>query len=149
MSAAVNKVILVGNVGADAELRTTPSGKRVATFSLATSKQWTDAKGDKQEKTQWHKCVVWNRGEKSGLADIADRFVTKGVKLYVEGEIEYRSYEDKDGQTRYVTEIVVQQLVLCGGGTGKQQGSTEAKSAKSSLPSAAEDFEDDDSELPF
>ena len=88
-----------------------------ATFSIATSRQWSSASGEKQEKTEWHKCVAWNVGTRgTGLADVVEKYVKKGDKLYVEGRIEYRQYEDKDKQTRYVTEINVREILLLGGG---------------------------------
>jgi single-strand DNA-binding protein len=111
---SLNKACILGNVGKAPEVRTTPGGSKVATLSVATSRKWVDGKGEKQEKTEWHRLVVWNRG-KSGLADVVERYVGKGAKLYIEGAIEYRQYE-KDGQTRYITEINVSELVLLGGG---------------------------------
>ncbi|MBX3173051.1 MAG: single-stranded DNA-binding protein [Gemmatimonadaceae bacterium] len=119
MSRSLNKVTLIGNLGADPEIRTTPNGSKVAQFSLATSRQWNSQAGEKQEKTEWHKCVAWNAGSRgTGLADIIERYVKKGDKLYVEGRIEYRQYEDKDKQTRYVTEINVREILLLGGRGG-------------------------------
>jgi single-strand DNA-binding protein len=115
MSRSLNKVQLIGNLGADPEIRTTANGSKVAQFSLATSRQWNTAAGDKQEKTEWHKCVAWNSGSKgSGLADIIERYVKKGDKLFVEGRIEYRQYEDRDKKMMYVTEINVQEILLLG-----------------------------------
>ncbi|MCO4101627.1 MAG: single-stranded DNA-binding protein [Gemmatimonas sp.] len=114
----MNKAILIGNVGGDPEIRTVGTGGRVATFSLATGRQWTDQSGNKQEKTEWHRCVVWNSARGSGLADVVEKYVKKGEKIYVEGEIEYRQWQDKEGQTRYTTEIKVKELMLLGGGTG-------------------------------
>jgi single-strand DNA-binding protein len=110
----LNKVTLIGNLGSDPEIRATPGGNRVAQFSLATSRTWNDQNGVRQEKTEWHRCVVWNT-KGSSLADIVERYVKKGDKLYVEGRIEYRQWQDKDGQTRYSTEINVRELILLGG----------------------------------
>jgi single-strand DNA-binding protein len=120
VSRSLNKASLIGNVGQDPELRTTTNGVRVANFSLATSRSWNGPSGDKQEKTEWHKCVVWNsqRGTGGGLVDVVEKYVRKGEKLYVEGRIEYRQYQDKEGQTRYVTEINVRDLLLLGGRGG-------------------------------
>ena len=115
MSRSLNKVTLIGNLGNDPEVRSTTGGNRVATFSLATSRSWNDAAGAKQEKTEWHRCVVWNT-KSSQLADIVEKYVKKGDKLYVEGRIEYRQWQDKDGQTRYSTEINVRELIMLGGG---------------------------------
>ena len=117
MSRSLNKVTLIGNLGNDPEVRSTTGGNRVATFSLATSRSWNDASGTKQEKTEWHRCVVWNT-KSSQLADIVEKYVKKGDKLYVEGRIEYRQWQDKDGQTRYSTEINVRELIMLGGGSG-------------------------------
>ena len=114
MSRSLNKVCLIGNLGSDPEVRATPSGGRVAQFSLATSRTWNDQSGAKQEKTEWHRCVVWNT-KGSSLADIVERYVKKGDKIYVEGRIEYRQWQDKDGQTRYSTEINVRELTMLGG----------------------------------
>ena len=102
MSRSLNKVTLIGNLGADPEVRSTTGGNRVATFSLATSRSWSGPSGDKQEKTEWHRCVVWN-SKASTLADIVERYLKKGDKIYVEGRIEYRQWQDKENQTRYTT----------------------------------------------
>lgn len=118
MSRSLNKAILIGNVGSDPEIRTVGNGGKVASFSLATSRSWNDQTGSKQEKTEWHKCVVWNGSKGSGLADVVERYVKKGEKIYVEGEIEYRQWTDKEGQTRYTTEIRVRELMLLGGRAG-------------------------------
>ena len=117
MSRSLNKVTLIGNVGADPEVRSTSGGNRVATFSLATSRTWNGPAGDRQEKTEWHRCVVWN-AKNSSLADIVERYVKKGDKLYVEGRIEYRQWQDQNNQTRYSTEINVRELIMLGGGSG-------------------------------
>ncbi len=110
-SRSLNKVMLIGNAGADPEVRTTSGGGRVANLSLATSRTWNGPSGDRQEKTEWHKCVVWN-SKVSQLADVVEKYVRKGDRVYVEGRIEYRQYQDKDGQTRYVTEVNVRDLLL-------------------------------------
>jgi single-strand DNA-binding protein len=162
----LNKVTLIGNVGSDPEVRSTTGGNRVATFSLATSRAWNDASGSKQEKTEWHRCVVWN-SKASQLADIVEKYVKKGDKLFVEGRIEYRQWQDKDGQTKYSTEINVRELIMLGsprggggGGGGDAEGSRRAPAAKAKAGAAAaagtEDFEefpgalqDEDDDLPF
>jgi single-strand DNA-binding protein len=120
VSRSLNRASLIGNVGQDPEVRTTNNGGRVATFSLATSRSWNGPSGDKQEKTEWHRCVVWNAQRGSGLADVVEKYVRKGEKVFVEGRIEYRQYQDKEGQTRYITEINVRDLLLLGsrGGAG-------------------------------
>src|SRR5215212_7146981 len=172
MSRSLNKVTLIGNLGNDPEVRSTTGGNRVATFSLATSRSWNDAGGAKQEKTEWHRCVVWNT-KSSQLADIVEKYVKKGDKLYVEGRIEYRQWQDKDGQTRYSTEINVRELILLGGRREGEHGDDGAGAAvaapRRAVPAAApaaagtpaksasgddfEDFpgalEDTDDDLPF
>lgn len=130
MSRSVNSITLIGNVGADPEIRTTSSGTKVASFSLATSRTWKDAKGAAQEKTEWHKCVVWGSAKGDGLAGIVEKYVTKGTKLYVTGRVEYRSYENKDKQTVYVTEVNVSEVVLLGGGGERE----DADDGESNLP---------------
>jgi len=163
----LNKVTLIGNLGSDPEVRSTTGGNRVATFSLATSRSWNDASGSKQEKTEWHRCVVWN-SKTSTLADIVERYVKKGDKLYVEGRIEYRQWQDKDGQTKYSTEINVRELIMLGSGRGSGAGdmgdgaraARPAAGAKAKAGAAAgsggDDFEEfpgaleaEDDDLPF
>jgi len=163
VSRSLNKVTLIGNLGNDPEIRSTTGGNRVATFSLATSRTWNDASGAKQEKTEWHRCVVWN-SKGSQLADIVEKYVKKGDKLYVEGRIEYRQWQDKDGQTRYSTEINVRELIMLGGGRGAGGGDFDSNSgarrSAAATPAKAaaggEDFEDfpsaladEDDDLPF
>ncbi len=114
VSRSLNKAILIGNLGADPEVRSTANGSRVATLSIATSRQWKNQAGEKQEKTEWHRVVFWNT-KFSTLADIAERFCKKGDKVYVEGSIEYRSWQDREGQTRYTTEINGRELILLSG----------------------------------
>jgi len=108
-------VTLIGNVGADPEVRATPGGGRVANFSLATSRTWNDHEGTKQEKTEWHRCVVWNT-KASQLADIVEQYVKKGDRLYLVGRLEYRKWTDAEGHERYSTEINVREVIMLGGG---------------------------------
>lgn len=110
MSRSLNRATLIGNVGADPEIRTTGSGTRVANFRVATSRRYTDRNGEEQETTQWHAVVAWEK-----LAEVVERFVRKGERVYVDGEIEYRQYEAKEGGTRYVTEIRARELILLSG----------------------------------
>ncbi|MDX2122251.1 MAG: single-stranded DNA-binding protein [Gemmatimonadota bacterium] len=147
MSRSLNKVILIGNLGQDPEVRSTSGGGRVANFSLATSRQWSGQGGDKQEKTEWHRIVAWNntRGGGTGLADVVEKYVKKGDKLYVEGRIEYRSWQDKDGQTRYTTEIIASEIIMLsgkGGGAGGEGGFSPAKAAVSSAAPAKKEGKD-------
>lgn len=111
----VNKVILIGNLGKDPEVRHLESGKTVANFSLATSESYKDASGQRVDQTEWHNIVLWGK-----VAEIAERYLKKGSSIYLEGKITTRSY-DKDGITRYVTEIVGSQLTMLGGKTEQQQ----------------------------
>src|SRR4030081_2308428 len=166
MSRSLNKVTLIGNLGNDPEVRSTTGGNRVATFSLATSRSWNDASGSKQEKTEWHRCVVWNT-KSSQLADIVEKYVKKGDKIYVEGRIEYRQWQDKENQTRYSTEINVRELLMLGGGKGGGGDFDGESAGRSRAPAAAgaktsggtsgggdfEDFpgalQDTDDDLPF
>lgn len=129
MAKSINVVMLLGNVGNDPEVRSTASGVRVATLSLATSQQWTDARGEKQEKTQWHRLVVWGNNKGGGLADVVEKYVSKGDKLHVTGAIEYKQWQDKDGQTRYSTEIKVSDLVLLGSPKGNGNGGSTTRAA--------------------
>ena len=110
MARSLNKAMLIGNVGQDPEIRTIPSGARVAQFSVATNRRWNDKNGQQQEKTEWHRIVAWEK-----LVEVIERFVKKGDRIYVEGEIEYRQYQDKDGVTKYTTEIRARDVVLLGG----------------------------------
>lgn len=104
MAGSVNKVILVGNVGTDPDIRNMQSGDRVCNLSLATSESWTDkATGERQERTQWHRIVIFNQG----ILGIAERFVKKGSKVYIEGQLETRKWTDQSGQEKYTTEVVL------------------------------------------
>lgn len=107
---SVNKAILVGRLGADPELRFTSDGKPVCSFSIATSEKWIGEDGQKNEKTQWHKVICWGL-----LAENCDKYLVKGREVYVEGKIQNREYEDKDGITRYVIEIVALNVTFLGG----------------------------------
>ncbi|MDB5492353.1 MAG: single-strand binding protein [Micavibrio sp.] len=157
MAGSVNKVILVGNVGVEPEIRSMQSGDRVANISLATSETWKDKSGERQEKTQWHKVVVFNQN----IVGVVEKYVKKGAKLYIEGQIETRSWE-KDGVKQYTTEIVVKpfngQLTMLDGRSGGGMGESEqssyspapsrsGSSSSSSSPAAkVDEFED---EIPF
>jgi len=143
MARSVNKVILIGNLGKDPELRYAPSGSAVANFSLATSEQWKDQEGNPQERTSWHNIVVWGK-----LAEIAAEYLKKGRKVYIEGRLQYRDYEDKSGNKRYVTEVVVNDLVMLGSrqdGTDREEPAQGAPPAVSSTGSVSEEKDD----LPF
>jgi single-strand DNA-binding protein len=109
----VNKVILVGNLGRDAELRYTPGGAAVATLNLATTEVWNDKGGQRQEKTEWHRIVLWGK-----QAESLQEYLTKGKQIYVEGRLQTRQWDDKDGNKRYTTEIKADRITLLGGGGG-------------------------------
>ena len=128
MARSLNKVMLIGNLGADPEIRSTNSGTRVATLSVATSRSWTGAQGDQQEKTEWHRVIAWER-----LAEIVERYLKKGDRVYIEGRIEYRQWEGKDGQTRYTTEIRAREMIMLG---GRDSGGRDSKE-RSAVPSEA------------
>ncbi len=108
---SVNKVILIGNLGKDPELRYTPAGTAVATFPLATSERYRDKSGQMQEKTEWHNIVVWRN-----LAEICGKYLSKGRQVYIEGKIRNRSYTDREGNKRYITEIEADQMQMLGRG---------------------------------
>jgi single-strand DNA-binding protein len=110
MAKGINKVILVGNVGKDPETRHMPSGGSVVNLTLATSENWTDKGGEKQERTEWHRLVIFGK-----LADIAAEYVRKGMQLYIEGSLRTRKWQDKEGRDQYTTEIVVSELQMLGG----------------------------------
>ena len=115
---SVNKVILVGNLGRDAELRYTPGGAAVATLNLATTEVWNDkTSGQKQEKTEWHRIVLWGKS-----AESLSEYLTKGKQIYVEGRLQTRKWQDKDGHDKYTTEIRGDRIVLLGGGGGGGMG---------------------------
>jgi single-strand DNA-binding protein len=110
---SVNKVILVGNLGRDAELRYTPGGAAVSTINMATTEVWNDKGGQRQEKTEWHRVVLWGKS-----AESLTEYLTKGKQIYVEGRLQTRQWDDKDGNKRYTTEIRGDKVVLLGGGGG-------------------------------
>src|SRR3989442_2052121 len=130
MSRSLNKVMLIGNLGADPEVRSTNNGSRVATLSLATSRQWTGQGGEKQEKTEWHRVICWNN-KGAQLADLAEKDMKKGDKLYVEGRVEYRTWEDREKQTRYVTEIIAREVILLSPRGGVECGAEFARTRAS------------------
>ena len=114
----VNKVILIGNLGADPEVKYTPSGSAVANVNLATNESWTDRNGERQERTEWHRLVFWSK-----LAEIVGQYLRKGSKVYVEGRLQTRQWDDQSGQRRYTTEIVVNDMqMLDSRGEGGQGG---------------------------
>ena len=140
MARSLNRVMLIGNLGKDPELRYTTSGTAVATFSLATNEAWRDADGNTQERTEWHNIVAWKK-----LAEICGEWLKKGKKVYIEGRIQTRSYEDKNtGTKRYITEIVASDMLMLDGKPGSGQ---EAGPAPSGGEEAAQGK--DEGDLPF
>lgn len=133
----VNKVILLGNVGRDPEVRAMPSGENVATFSLATSRKWKGQDGNRQEETTWHNVTAFGK-----MADVVGQYVTKGKQLYIEGRIKVSDWE-KDGQKHYKTEIIVDQLTLLGS-KGDSAGAPRQERSEDPAP---QHIEDDD--IPF
>jgi single-strand DNA-binding protein len=114
----VNKVILIGNLGRDPEVRSTPSGQSVASFTLATNRKWKDKNGQKQEQTEWHQIVCWGR-----QAEVAGQYLTKGKQIYVEGRLQTRSWDDKQsGEKRYRTEVICDNFQMLGGRGGDFEG---------------------------
>jgi len=139
--ASVNKAILIGNLGKDPELRYTPSGQAVATFSIATTEKWRDKEGQQQENTTWHNIVCWARN-----AEIANEYLSKGKPVYIEGRIQNRSYEDKDGVKKWMSEVVVQRLQLLG---YKSDQSRPSQPPSGTPPEPPADVSTDDDDLPF
>lgn len=107
----INKVILIGNLGNDPEMRYTQTGKQVCNFSVATTERWTGPDGNKQEQTEWHKIVAWGR-----LAEICGQYLRKGGRVYIEGKLQTRKWQDQNGQDRYATEIVANDMKMMDGG---------------------------------
>lgn len=127
--AGVNKVILVGRLGADPEIKSVSSGQNVARFNVATSENWTDREGQKQERTEWHRIVVWGK-----LADLCGKYLAKGRQVYVEGRLQTRQWEDQQGQKRYTTEIVATTIQFLG------EAGAERSMSASSTSTNANDF---------
>lgn len=161
--ASVNKVILIGNLGRDPEVRYAPSGAAVCNVSIATTRQWKDKSGEKREETEWHRVVFYDR-----LAEIAGEFLKKGRPVYVEGRLKYGKYTDKDGVERYTTDVVATEMQLLGGreGGGASAGDEESytrtresapparqaptRQAPAPKPAAAPgNFDDMDDDIPF
>jgi single-strand DNA-binding protein len=145
MSRGINKVILVGHLGADPETRYMPSGKAVTNVRIATSEGWTDKQtGDKQERTEWHSVVMFER-----LAEIGAEYLRKGSQVYIEGQLRTRKWQDKEGKDRYTTEVVCREMQMLGGNRGEQgqQRQQQPASTRTTEPPAGDDGFDDD--IPF
>lgn len=145
MSKGVNKVILVGNLGRDPEARTTESGKAIANITVATSESWRDkTTGQNQEKTEWHRCVAFGR-----TAEVISQYLHKGSKVYIEGSLQTRKWQDQQGQDRYTTETVVRDMqMLDSRGGGQQSGGQQRQQAKADgyQPQGDDSY---DSDIPF
>lgn len=148
MARSLNKVMLIGNVGAEPEIRQTGSGTKIAKVSLATNRSFSDRSGQQQEKTEWHRLTFFDR-----LADIVEQYVHKGDRMFAEGRLEYSQTEDDQGATRYWTDIVVRDMVMLGssgpsegGGDFSRQRSSRAGGA---APATSSPFSDEDDDLPF
>ncbi|MCK4568731.1 MAG: single-stranded DNA-binding protein [Bacteroidales bacterium] len=140
--AGINKVILVGNLGRDPEVRTLENGAKVANFTLATSESYKNKEGQRVTQTEWHNIVLWR-----GLAEIAEKFLRKGNQVYIEGKIKSRSWEDKDGNKRYTTEILGDNLTMLGGRRDSDNSNSDSTPVEDKAPDAKAGDEKDD--LPF
>ncbi len=144
---SVNKAILVGNLGRDAELRYTPGGAAVATLSLATTEIWNDKSGQRQEKTEWHRIVLWGK-----QAETLQEYLLKGRQIFVEGRLQTRKWDDRDGNTKYTTEVRADRVVLLGrrddaGGGGPRPERQEQQQAPAMSGAPAPELTEDD--IPF
>ena len=146
---SVNKVILVGNLGRDAELRYTPGGAAVATLNMATTEVWNDKSGQRQEKTEWHRVVLWGK-----TAESLSEYLTKGKQIYVEGKLQTRKWKDKDGNDKYTTEVRGDRVVLLSGGARGDGARSEGASRSTASdefshgePAGGVELSDDD--IPF
>ena len=140
MARGINKVIIVGNLGADPDSRAMPSGNAVTNISVATSESWNDRDtGEKQEKTEWHRVVFFNR-----LAEIAAQYLKKGSQVYVEGKLQTRKWEDKEGNERWTTEVVANQMQMLGDRMSNDMSNDNASSSQSSSDNdfSTDDFDD-------
>jgi single-strand DNA-binding protein len=155
MARSLNKVILIGNVGNEPEIRSVGSGTKMAKVSLATNRTFTDRAGQNQEKTEWHRLTFWDK-----LAEVVERYVKKGDRIYVEGRIEYSQTKDEQGQERYWTDIVVREMIMLGGqagggggqggGQGGSYGGRDAEPRGGRRPaSTPSPFDAEDDDLPF
>ena len=136
MASGINKVILIGRLGADPEVRYTATGGAVTNFNMATNESWTDKSGQKQEKTEWHKIVVWGK-----MAEICGQYLSKGRQAYIEGKLQTREWTDKEGHKRYTTEIVAQNVQFLGGPGGERGATPSAEAGTGFSAPSPSDFE--------
>lgn len=145
---SLNKILLIGNLGRDPEIRYTPEGTPVANFSIATSENWTDKSGTRQEHTEWHNIVAWNR-----LADLCQKYLTKGRQVYIEGRVRTREWNDRDGNKRRTTEVIATQMVLLGSRSqGTDAGIQPMETATRATSEKEDNFMDSDitdNDIPF
>jgi len=145
---SLNKVMLIGRLGKDPEVRYTPDGSPVANFSLATGEFWTDKSGTRQERTEWHNIVAWNK-----LADLSSRYLKKGRQVYIEGRIRTREWDDRDGNKRRTTEIIANQMVLLGSRQESSEDSYSGPGVPVKAAASGADSEGDlnitDDDIPF
>ena len=140
MAGSVNKVILIGNLGRDPEVRHLENGASVANFPIATSETYKDRNtGERISQTEWHNIVVWR-----GLADVAEKYLKKGNSVYIEGKLKTRSWEDKEGNTRYTTEVVADNLTMLGSRPEQSEGTSSPSNTANTNA-----FDDDTDDLPF
>ena len=148
MARSLNKVMLIGNIGADPDVRSTSSGTKVVKLSLATNRRFQDRDGQQQERTDWHRITLFGK-----LADIVEQYVSKGDRLYVEGRIEYSQTQDDQGGTKYWTDVVAQEIVMlgAGGGVPEMDGGSQGPgdSARGGTPSPSPNLSEPDDDLPF
>lgn len=149
MAGSVNKVILIGNLGKDPEVRRLENGTVVANFPIATSETFTDRNtGEKRESTDWHDIVVWR-----GLAEVVEKYVRKGMKIYVEGRLKKRTWQDKEGQTRYTTEVLCDNLTILSRPDSQSKPQNEPNYSKEGTPPKPDKLDDllkdDNDNLPF
>lgn len=149
--AGVNKVIILGNLGVDPEVRALESGVKVCRLSVATSESYTNKSGDRVEQTEWHSITLWR-----GLAEVAEKYLRKGNKVYIEGKLRTRSYKDKDGIEKYITEIVADNMEMLGGGSSSGSSQSASGSNTQSQPQQQQysgtgttNSNDDEEVLPF
>jgi len=145
MSRSLNKVMLIGNLGSDPEIRSPPSGTKVAKVSLATNRSFQDRSGQQQERTEWHRLTFFGK-----MADIVEQYVTKGDRLYVEGRLEYSQTQDDQGNTRYWTDIVTTEMIMLGQGGGPAGGGLGGGPSGSDFGGGGgPDLSEPDDDLPF
>lgn len=140
----LNKVILIGRLGRDPEVRYMPNGEAICNFSVATSESWKDSNGQKQERSEWHNVTMYRK-----LAEIAGQYLKKGSQVYLEGKIQSRKYQGKDGVERTAYDIIVNEMKMLGGGNGEQQAQAETPTPPRRQAAPATPVEDIDDDVPF